>query len=45
MTGWDMLSFDITAFRGQTVTLVLSAGDVGDSIYDTAILLDLISVQ
>lgn len=45
MTGWDNLSFDVTAFRGQTVTLVLSAGDVGDSIYDTAILLDVISVQ
>lgn len=45
MTGWDNLSFDITAYRGQTITLVLSAGDVGDSIYDTAILLDVISVQ
>ncbi|MCB0727873.1 MAG: choice-of-anchor L domain-containing protein [Ignavibacteriae bacterium] len=45
MTGWDNLSFDVTAYRGQTVTLVLSAGDVGDSIYDTAILLDVISVQ
>ncbi|MCB0729100.1 MAG: hypothetical protein KDD00_16655, partial [Ignavibacteriae bacterium] len=45
MTGWDNLSFDVTQFRGETVVLVLSAGDVGDSIYDTAILLDEISVQ
>jgi hypothetical protein len=45
MTGWQEFSFDITAYRGQVVTVVFSAGDVGDSIFDTAILLDDIIIQ
>lgn len=45
MTNWQTPTYDITAFRGKIVTLILEAGDVGDSIYDTAILLDEISVQ
>lgn len=45
MTGWQTSTFDITQFQGQIVTLILAAGDVGDSIYDTAILLDEIKVQ
>ncbi len=45
MTNWQTSSYDITPFRGQVVTLILSAGDVGDSQYDTAILLDEIKVQ
>jgi hypothetical protein len=40
MTGWQTLDLDLTPYRGQVITLVLSASDVGDSIYDTAILLD-----
>ncbi|MCF8368667.1 MAG: choice-of-anchor L domain-containing protein [Bacteroidales bacterium] len=44
-TGWQFVSFDISAYAGQDVTLVLGAGDVGDSIYDTAILLDNIKVE
>ena len=39
-TGWMSVTFGITGYRGQKITLILSAGDVGDSIYDTAILLD-----
>ncbi|MCK7518933.1 MAG: choice-of-anchor L domain-containing protein [Ignavibacteriales bacterium] len=45
MTNWQIATYDITSFRGKIVTLSLEAGDVGDSIYDTAILLDEISVQ
>jgi hypothetical protein len=44
-TGWQFSSFDISAFAGQGVTLVLKSGDVGDSIYDTVILLDDILVD
>jgi hypothetical protein len=45
MTSWQTANYDITPYRGKIVTLILEAGDVGDSIYDTAILLDEISVQ
>lgn len=45
MTGWQEISFDITPYRGQVITVVFIAGDVGDSIYDTAILLDDIIIQ
>ena len=45
MTGWQTSTFDVSAYRGMIITLSLEAGDVGDSIFDTAILLDEISVQ
>lgn len=45
MTNWQESTFDITAYRGQVVTIVFSAGDVGDSIFDTAILLDNVNIQ
>jgi hypothetical protein len=45
MTDWQTSTYDITPYRGKIVTLSLEAGDVGDSIYDTAILLDEISIQ
>ena len=45
MTNWQTSTYDITAFQGKIVTLILEAGDVGDSVFDTAILLDEISVQ
>lgn len=45
MTNWQNFSADISAYRGQVITVVFSAGDVGDSIFDTAILLDEITVQ
>jgi len=40
MTGWQTSTFDISAYKGKCVTLVLRCTDVGDSIFDTAILLD-----
>ncbi|MHC1738938.1 MAG: choice-of-anchor L domain-containing protein [Ignavibacteriaceae bacterium] len=45
MTGWQTSTYDISAFKGKRITLIFAAGDVGDSIYDTAILLDDIGVQ
>lgn len=45
MTGWMSSSFDISPYQGKTVTLVIESGDVGDSIYDSATLLDEISVD
>lgn len=44
MTGWMTSTFDISAYQGKTVTLLIESGDVGDSIYDSATLLDEISV-
>lgn len=43
-TGWLELEFDLSAYQNQIVTIVFAAGDVGDSIYDTVILLDEISI-
>ncbi|VAX26926.1 Chitinase [hydrothermal vent metagenome] len=45
MTNWVTATYDISGYQDKVVTLVLEAGDVGDSIYDTAILLDDISVK
>ncbi|MBK8552635.1 MAG: choice-of-anchor L domain-containing protein [Ignavibacteria bacterium] len=45
MTNWQSSTFDVTAYRGQTIVLILICGDVGDSIYDTAILLDEIKLN
>jgi hypothetical protein len=40
MTGWLTQSIDITALAGTTDVLTFAAGDVGDSIFDTVILVD-----
>ncbi len=45
MTGWQTINIDISAYQEEFITLRLSAGDIGDSIYDTAILLDEFIVQ
>jgi len=45
MTDWQTLTLNVAAFQNQIITISFNAGDVGDSIYDTAILLDQISVQ
>ena len=44
-TGWQSMVLDISAFQGQTVTLYIESGDVGDSIFDSAVLLDEIAVE
>jgi len=45
MTGWQSESFSISSYRNKCVTLTLRSSDVGDSIYDTAILLDDIAIK
>lgn len=45
MTNWQTSTFDVTPYRGQTIVIEFICGDVGDSIYDTAILLDEIKVN
>ena len=44
MTGWQVSTFDITQYQGKTITLLIESGDVGDSIFDSATLLDEIQV-
>lgn len=44
MTGWRTFLADISAYRGQVVRLRIAIGDVGDSIYDSAALLDEITI-
>jgi hypothetical protein len=48
-TGWRSEAIDISGFaasnNGKPVTVRFSAGDVGDSIYDTAITLDNIKIN
>lgn len=40
MTGWRTQSVDLTSLAGTTDVLTFAAGDVGDSIFDTVILVD-----
>ncbi len=44
-TGWRALSLNIAPWAGQTVTLRFAAGDIGDSIFDSAILIDGIGIE
>jgi len=47
-TGWQLQSIDISGIaavnQNKPVTIKFSAGDVGDSIFDSAILLDAIGI-
>lgn len=45
MTGWLPQVLDLSAFAGQSVTLRFQTGDVGDSIYDSAVLIDEIDIE
>jgi len=44
MTGWQTSTFDISSYKGKTVTLTIETGDIGDSIYDSVTLLDEICI-
>lgn len=44
-TGWKQQTLNIETLAGKAVTIKASATDVGDSIYDTAILLDDIEIN
>ena len=39
-TGWKTVTYDLSEYAGQTVTLKFTVYDVGDSKYDTAALID-----
>jgi len=39
-TGWRTQTVDVTAFAGTSGLLSFAAHDVGDSIFDSAILID-----
>lgn len=39
-TGWITIDLDVTAYQGHAITLIFKAYDVGDSILDTAVLID-----
>ncbi|SFV70107.1 Chitinase [hydrothermal vent metagenome] len=44
-TGWNTEELDISAYAGKSVSLKFYSTDVGDSIYDSAILLDKIEIK
>lgn len=44
-TTWKTVSVDISSYAGQIVTLQFMVYDMGDSIYDTAALIDQISIS
>ena len=39
-TGWKTVTVDISEYQGQYITIRFVVFDVGDSIYDTAALID-----
>ncbi len=45
MTGWQEMDIDITDYRGKNIILRILVGDVGDSAYDSVVLLDEIRVE
>lgn len=45
MTGWKPVVIDLSPWRTKTVVLEISTGDVGDSAYDTAVLVDGIKLR
>ena len=44
-TGWKVKDIDVSAYRGQSITLKLRVYDVGDSAYDSAALIDNIELE
>ena len=44
-TGWKTATLSISALAGQTVTLTATVHDVGDTIYDSVLLMDAVSVS
>ncbi len=45
MTDWQASTLNISSYQGQCVTLMFRATDVGDSAFDTAVLLDDIEIN
>jgi hypothetical protein len=44
-TGWKSVTADLSAYKGKSITIKIVVYDVGDSIYDTAAVIDDIKIQ
>jgi hypothetical protein len=44
-TGWKSVTADLSAYKGKSITIKIVVYDVGDSIYDTAAVIDDITIQ
>jgi hypothetical protein len=44
-TGWKSVDLDVSAYRGKSVIIEFRAYDAGDSIFDTALVLDNVRVE
>ena len=44
-TRWKTVTYDITPFRGENVTLKFKVYDLTDEIYDSAVVIDNVSVK
>lgn len=44
-TGWKLIEYDVSAFKDQYVTIRFVTYDVGDSAYDTAALIDNVTLH
>ena len=44
-TGWRTQTVDVTALAGTSGALSFAARDVGDSIFDSAILIDRVRIE
>ncbi|HMG16680.1 MAG TPA: choice-of-anchor L domain-containing protein, partial [Saprospiraceae bacterium] len=45
MTGYINASFDISAYQGKCITLEFRCSDVGDSSFDTAVVIDNVQIE
>ncbi len=45
MTGWQELNIDISNYTNKNITLTIKVGDVGDSVYDSVVLIDDITIE
>jgi hypothetical protein len=45
MTGWQKTEIYLSAYRGKTIQVILQVSDIGDSSWDSVVLLDDLKVQ
>lgn len=45
MTNWQETIIDLIPYRNKNITITIEVGDVGDSVYDSAVLLDDIRIE
>ena len=44
-TGWETVSVDISQYAGKLLTIKFTVFDVGDSVYDTGVLIDNVKIE